>query len=121
MTQHFILVGVGGALGAMLRHGVGLASLRLSGPGYPWGTLAVNVGGGLLMGILVGVMVGRGGSETLRLLLGVGALGGFTTFSAFSLEVVNMIERGTHATALAYVVISVAASVGALYVGKALA
>lgn len=120
MIGHFLIVGVGGAVGAMLRHGVGLASLRLLGPGFPWGTLAVNILGGLLMGILVGVLAARGGSEQLRLLLGVGVLGGFTTFSAFSLDVVTMIGRGAMLTALGYILASVIASVGALYLGKAL-
>nr|ART36142.1 B298 [uncultured bacterium] len=120
MIGHFLIVGVGGAVGAMLRHGVGLASLRLWGPHFPWGTLAVNILGGLLMGILVGVLAARGGSEQLRLLLGVGVLGGFTTFSAFSLDVVTMIGRGAMLTALGYILASVIASVGALYLGKAL-
>ena len=120
MIGHFFLVGAGGAGGAMLRHGVGLASLRLMGPSFPWGTLIVNVVGGLLMGLLVGILAARGGSEPLRLLLGVGVLGGFTTFSAFSLDVVAMIERGAMLTAMGYILVSVLASVGALFLGKAL-
>ena len=121
MLQHFLLVGVGGAIGAMSRHGVGLLSLRFLGPGYPWGTLAVNVVGGLLMGVLVGVLAARGGGEAARLFIAVGVLGGFTTFSAFSLEMVTMLTRGAHAAALGYALVSVLASVGALMLGKALA
>ncbi len=120
MIQHFVIVGIGGAVGAMLRHGVGMASLRLLGPNFPWGTLIVNVVGGFLMGILVGVLAARGGSEPLRLLLGVGVLGGFTTFSAFSLDVVTLAGRGAMPAAIGYVFASVLASVAALYLGKAL-
>jgi|TARA_R110000782_G_scaffold201927_2_gene290543 fluoride exporter len=120
MIGHFLLVGAGGAVGAMLRHGVGMASLRLMGPNFPWGTLAVNIVGGLLMGLLVGILAERGGSEPLRLLLGVGILGGFTTFSAFSLDVVAMMERGAALTAIGYVTASVVVSVAALFIGKAL-
>ncbi|WP_300537567.1 fluoride efflux transporter CrcB [Sphingosinicella sp.] len=120
MIGHFFLVGAGGAVGAMLRHGVGLASLRLMGPSFPWGTLIVNVVGGLLMGLLVGLLAARGGSEPLRLLLGVGVLGGFTTFSAFSLDVVAMMERDAALTAIGYVTASVVVSVAALFIGKAL-
>jgi CrcB protein len=120
MIQHFLIVGIGGAAGAMLRHGVGMASLRLMGPSFPWATLIVNVGGGLLMGLLVGILAERGGSEPLRLLLGVGVLGGFTTFSAFSLDVVAMLERGAALTAIGYVTASVALSIAALFIGKTL-
>lgn len=120
MIGHFLLVGAGGAVGAMLRHGVGMASLRLMGPNFPWGTLAVNIVGGLLMGLLVGILAERGGSEPLRLLLGVGILGGFTTFSAFSLDVVAMMERGAALAAIGYVTASVVVSVAALFIGKAL-
>lgn len=119
MYGHFIAVGVGGAVGAMLRHAVGMATLRAFGPNFPWGTLTVNIVGGFLMGLLVAMLAARGGDQTLRLLLGVGVLGGFTTFSAFSLDVVNMIGRGAHLTALGYIFASVAASVGALYLGRA--
>lgn len=120
MLNHFALVGLGGAVGAMLRHGVGMASLRLLGPNFPWGTLAVNIIGGFLMGLLAAWLAARGGDQSLRLLLGVGVLGGFTTFSAFSLDVVNMIGRGAFGIATAYIAASVLASVGALYLGRAL-
>jgi CrcB protein len=121
MLKHFLLVGLGGAVGAMLRHGVGLISLRALGPAFPWGTFAVNILGGLAMGLLVGILAARGGSETARLLLGVGVLGGFTTFSAFSLELVNMLERGATGTAILYAGGSVTAAVVALFLGKAIA
>lgn len=116
---NILLVMAGGALGAGLRYLVGLGALRLFGPGFPWGTWAVNIAGGLAMGLLAASLALRGetADEPLRLLLGVGVLGGFTTFSAFSLEMFNMLARGESALALAYAVSSVAGSVIALWTG----
>lgn len=112
-----LLVMAGGAVGAGARHLAGQGLLRVAGPGWPWGTLAVNICGGLLMGMLVGWLAREGGSDATRLLLGVGVLGGFTTFSAFSLEVVLMIQRGAWGAAMAYVALSVAGSVVTLLLG----
>lgn len=114
---HLLLVMLGGAIGAGLRHLVGLATLRVLGPGFPWGTLTVNLAGGLAMGLLAGWLVRAGGTEGSRLLLGVGILGGFTTFSAFSLEVGNMLQRGEFGIAAAYVSASVIGSVALLFAG----
>lgn len=114
--NNLLLVMLGGAIGAGLRHLVGMATLARFGPGFPWGTLAVNLTGGLLIGLLAGWFARSGGSEAMRLLLAVGVLGGFTTFSAFSLETWLMIERGQIGTALLYVGLSVVGSV-ALLVG----
>ena len=113
------LVAAGGAAGAVARHWVSGAMLRLFGPGWPHGTFVVNLLGGLLMGVLVGWLAFRGGAdhERWRLLLGVGVLGGFTTFSAFSLNVALMIQRRALGDAAAYVGASVALSVAALFVG----
>ena len=114
-----ILVMAGGAVGAGARHLVGRASLSLFGPGYPWGTLAVNIVGSLAMGVLAG-MLARGlvaGGEAARLLIGVGVLGGFTTFSAFSLDAVLMAERGGWIAALPYILASVIGSIVALVAG----
>ncbi len=108
---------IGGALGAGARHLVGAAMLARLGPGFPWWTLTVNILGGFLMGLLVGVLVKSGGSEQIRLLLGVGVLGGFTTFSAFSLETWRMVEGGQAMVALGYTVASVIGSVAALSFG----
>jgi CrcB protein len=116
--QHLLLVMLGGAFGAGARHLTGRAALALWGPGFPWGTLAVNLIGGFAMGALVAWLAARtGGNEALRYLLGVGVLGGFTTFSAFSLDAVLMLQRGDHGTALAYILASVIGSIAALFAG----
>jgi len=114
------LVMLGGALGAGARHLVGRAALASFGPGFPYGTMAVNILGGLLMGLLVGILARIGAGENWRLLLGVGVVGGFTTFSSFSLDVVNLIDRGALTTAAVYVVASVAASIVAVFAGLSL-
>jgi CrcB protein len=119
--QPLLLVMAGGAVGAGARHLVGRATLGLFGPGFPWGTLTVNIVGGLLMGLLAGTLARTGGSETWRLLLGTGVLGGFTTFSAFSLDVVTIAERGQLGVAALYVLASVAGAIVALVGGLALA
>jgi CrcB protein len=112
-----VLVMAGGAVGAGARHLVGRAALAAFGPGWPWGTLIVNVAGGLAMGLLVGVLARMAAAEPWRLLIGVGVLGGFTTFSSFSLDTIVMIERGAWAAALSYVALSVVASIAALAAG----
>lgn len=107
-------------MGAMARHGLG----RVIPAGvFPWPTFVANGLGGLLMGLLVGWLALRaqGQGETLRLLLGVGLLGGFTTFSAFSLETVQMIERRDWTLAMGYVAGSVVVSVAALMLGLMIA
>ncbi len=112
------LVMAGGAIGAGLRFLTGKAALASFGPDYPYGTLAVNVAGGLLMGVLAASLARMGaGGENWRLFLGVGVLGGFTTFSAFSLELATMIERGQMGGAFVYALVSVAASLAALFAG----
>jgi len=120
--KHLAFVAVGGAIGSGLRHLVNLAALRLLGPGFPAGTLAVNVIGGLAMGLLVGWLALRysGGGQGLRLFLATGVLGGFTTFSAFSLDAVTLWERGEPAIAALYVVASVVLAIAAVAVGLAL-
>lgn len=117
--QTLLLVAGGGATGAVLRYLLGVQAVRALGHGWPYGTLLANVLGGLLMGVLVGVLAFRGGAdqEKWRLLLGVGALGGFTTFSAFSLEVALMIERREWGGAVGYSLASVVLSVTALFMG----
>lgn len=117
IMYHLGIVALGGAIGAGCRHLVGLAALRLLGPGFPYGTLTVNVVGGLLMGILAGYFALRfhgGGGQELRLFLATGVLGGFTTFSAFSLDAMLLWERGDILGAAAYVALSVVLSIAAL-------
>jgi fluoride exporter len=118
-----LFVALGGGAGAWLRYAVGVTLGRMGAvtAQFPWSTLAVNVVGSLLMGLLAGWLARHGsGGETWRLLLGVGLLGGFTTFSAFSLELALMIERGTLAAAAIYVAVSVFAGVAALFAGLAM-
>ena len=120
-------VAIGGAVGAVLRYQTGRTMTAwLGAPAmsvFPWATLAVNALGSLLMGLLAGWLVRSGavgtgsGSEQLRLLLGVGLFGGFTTFSAFSLEMVLLIERGQFAIAGLYAILSFALSISALLFG----
>jgi len=115
---NFLIVFLGGGLGAGMRHLSGLAALRLLGPGYPWGTLIVNVAGSLAMGVLI-ALLGRKFQATneIRLLIATGFIGGFTTFSAFSLDVVVMWERGAIVIAGIYILASVVLSVLALFAG----
>lgn len=119
MTR-FLLVAAGGALGAVARYGVGRI---LPMGGWPYATLTVNVVGGLLMGLLTGWLAFRGGAsqDSIRLFAAVGVLGGFTTFSAFSLETAQMIERRQLGLAAAYVGLSVVLSVAALFIGLMIA
>lgn len=112
-----LLVALGGGLGASLRYLVGQWVVANIGVGLPIGTWTVNILGGFAMGLLAGWLARTGDGEELRLLLGVGVLGGFTTFSAFSLEVFSMINRGDIGLAGAYAVSSVAGSVLALMTG----
>jgi CrcB protein len=117
----FILVMSGGAIGAALRYGLSRA-LPFSAAGWPWPTFAVNVIGGLCMGVLaMWLMRGDSSAEPLRLFLGVGVLGGFTTFSAFSLEIAQMVQRGQMGMAAAYAVASILLALGALFAGMAAA
>ena len=116
--QHLLIVALGGALGSGIRHLVNLASLRLFGPGFPWGTLTVNIVGSLAMGLFVELLARRfGGSAELRLFVATGILGGFTTFSAFSLDVAVLYERGAIAQAAFYVAASLVVAVLALFLG----
>lgn len=122
--QPLLLVMAGGAVGSAARYLTGRAMGAWLGPDYPWGTLTVNLAGGFLMGLLVGVLarnnVGEGAGEGWRLLLGVGLLGGFTTFSAFALDAVALIERGATASAALYVIASVVGAMIALFAGLSL-
>jgi fluoride exporter len=114
------LVALGGAIGASLRYLMGLAALRTFGPGFPAGTLIVNLIGCLAMGILAALLADRT-SPRLAPFLMTGILGGFTTYSAFALDTVTLWQRGETGTALTYVLITTAGSIAAVLVGMALA
>ncbi|KQU48218.1 camphor resistance protein CrcB [Sphingomonas sp. Leaf339] len=111
---------LGGALGSGARYLTGRAMLALFGPDFPVGTLVVNLIGGLFMGLLAGILAKTTAGEPWRLFLGVGLLGGFTTFSAFSLDVVSLAERGQPGVALGYALISVLGALAALVAGLAI-
>lgn len=122
LTAEMALVFLGGGAGSVLRYLTGRQALRLFGSAWPYGTFTVNVVGGFIMGALVGWLALRGGAEQerWRVLGAVGLLGGYTTFSAFSLEVALMIERKAYASAAAYVGLSVCLGVGAVFAGLSL-
>jgi CrcB protein len=120
-VSHFLLVAAGGAIGAVARHLVGGFALKHLGAGFPYGTLAVNVVGSLAMGLLIALFARHGiAGGGARLFLATGVLGGFTTFSAFSLEVALLWERGEPGLAALYITLSVAAAVAALFGGLAI-
>lgn len=121
--ERYLFVALGGALGSTARYATGVATTRMLGTGWPYGTITVNIVGGLLMGLLAGVLAHRGGldQEKWRVLLGVGVLGGFTTFSAFSLDAALMIEKRLYGEAFGYVTLSVVLSIAALFAGLLLA
>ncbi len=114
----YLSVALGGALGACARYGVGHFALRLLGPGYPYGTLFVNVAGSLLMGMLIEVLALRWSpSPEMRVLLVTGFLGAFTTFSTFSLDVAVQVQKGAYLAAGSYILMSVTLSIIGLFAG----
>lgn len=119
MSDTFLVM-AGGAAGAALRFHVGRWVSAVSSGDWPMATLIVNLAGGLAMGVLAGLLARKGLSEGWRLLFGVGLLGGFTTFSAFSLEMMTMIEADRWAAAGGYALLSVAGSVAMLALGLTL-
>ena len=117
----FLIVFLGGGLGAALRHGINLISARSLGTEFPYGTLIINVTGSLVMGLIAGYLAFKGGaSQHWRLFLMTGILGGYTTFSAFSLDAALLYERGATGLAAVYVLASVILSIGGLFAGLAL-
>lgn len=119
MFGNLILVAAGGAIGAVGRFMAGHVALRLAGPGFPYATLFVNVAGSFVMGLVAVYLAERGLMRAAPFLM-TGILGGFTTFSAFSLDVVLMLQRGEGAVAAGYIVASVGVSIGALALGMIL-
>ena len=118
--QSTLIVFLGAGIGGALRHGVNIGAARLFGIGFPWGTLTVNVVGGFAMGVLAGWLALKAGetwTQSVRLFLATGILGGFTTFSAFSLDAVVLWQRGESIAAVAYVLASVVLSIAGLLAG----
>jgi CrcB protein len=116
----YLIVFIGAGIGGALRHGANVASAKLFGLDFPYGTFIVNVAGSFAMGLLAGFFVYRAGvPQHLRLFLTTGILGGFTTFSTFSLDAALLIERHQFGAAAGYVVGSVAAGLAALFFGLA--
>ena len=119
--MNYLLVFVGGGLGASLRHAVNVGCARACGLNFPYGTFVINITGSLVMGLIAGYLAFKGeASQPWRLFVMTGVLGGYTTFSAFSLDAVTLYERGEMGLALFYVVGSVALSIAGLIGGLAL-
>ncbi len=121
--QAIILVFLGAGVGGVLRHGVNIAAARVLGVDFPYGTAIINVSGSLIMGLLIGWLTfrtGEGWTQHVRLFVATGVLGGYTTFSTFSLETVLLIERNQIGLAALYVGASVALGILGLWAGLAL-
>jgi CrcB protein len=117
----YLIVFLGGGVGAALRHGINIASLRAFGPAFPYGTLLINISGSFIMGLVAGYFAFKGdASQHWRLFLTTGILGGYTTFSAFSLDAALLYERGEAGLAAVYVIASVAISIAGLFAGFAI-
>ena len=120
MVAGYLVVFIGGGIGAALRHGVNRASLAYLGADFPYGTLFVNIVGSLLMGVMAEQFLSKGaGSQEFRLFFATGVMGGFTTFSAFSLDAALLWQRSDYTALASYVLASVLLSIGALFVGMA--
>jgi CrcB protein len=128
LAMLYLIVFFGAGIGGMLRHGVNTLGLRLAGPDFPYATMTINILGSLVMGTVAGYFAFKGGSgifgamsQHWRLFLTTGILGGFTTFSAFSLDFATLFERGALAGAVTYLVVSVGGALAAVFAGLALA
>ncbi len=120
--KHLLLVMAGGGIGAGARHLVNVAFMRVAGPGFPWSTLFINIAGCFAMGVFIEVLARRfAASNELRLFVATGVLGGFTTFSAFSLDFAVLWQRGALAAAFAYLLASLVGSLVAVFLGLYLA
>jgi fluoride exporter len=117
----YLVVFLGGGIGAALRHGINIAAARTLGTAFPYGTLLINISGSFIMGAIAAYFAFKGdASQHWRLFLTTGILGGYTTFSAFSLDAVLLYERGEIGMAALYVIASVAISIAGLFAGLAL-
>ncbi|WP_027051790.1 fluoride efflux transporter CrcB [Mesorhizobium erdmanii] len=118
---NLLLVVLGGGIGAGIRHLANMGTLRLIGPNFPWGTMAINIVGSFAMGLFIAILARRGGSNELRLFVATGVFGGFTTFSAFSLDFATLWERGATLPAFGYALASVIGAIISLFFGLWLA
>ena len=119
--MNYVLVFVGGGLGASLRHLINLTCAKCIGTSFPWGTFIINITGSTVMGLIAGYLAFKGqASQPWRLFIMTGILGGYTTFSAFSLDAATLYERGALGLAAAYVLGSVVLSIAGLFAGLAL-
>jgi CrcB protein len=119
--MNYVLVFIGGGLGSTLRHTINVLSARLLGTAFPYHTFIINITGSLVMGLVAGYLAFKGGaSQPWRLFLMTGILGGYTTFSAFSLDTALLYERGAIGLAALYVLGSVVLSIAGLFAGLAL-
>ena len=113
---NLLLVVIGGGIGAGTRHLVNVGAMRLMGPNFPWGTMIINITGSFIMGAFIELLARRvGASNELRMFVATGILGGYTTFSSFSLDFAALWERGATLPALAYVLVSVVGGILALF------
>ncbi len=124
----YLIVFIGAGIGGALRHGVNGLALKLAGPDFPFGTMVINIAGSAAMGLIAGYFAYRGGtgvfgqlSQHWRLFLTTGILGGFTTFSAFSLDFATLWERGAASASLVYLAASVGGSIAAVFLALTLA
>ncbi|HEX2631796.1 MAG TPA: fluoride efflux transporter CrcB [Bradyrhizobium sp.] len=119
--MNYVLIFIGGGLGSSLRHTINVASARAFGTDFPYHTFIINITGSIIMGLVAGYLAFKGGpSQHWRLFLMTGVLGGYTTFSAFSLDAALLYERGQIALTLIYVLGSVVLSIAGLFAGLAL-
>jgi fluoride exporter len=119
--MNYLLVFVGGGLGASFRHFINVTCARCIGVDFPWGTFIINITGSTVMGLIAGYLAFKGGAtQPWRLFLMTGILGGYTTFSAFSLDAATLYERGALGLAAAYVLGSVVLSIAGLFAGLAI-
>lgn len=122
MINTIAAIAAGGAIGALMRHGVNIAAVKALGHGFPYGTLTVNIVGSFIMGAIIIVFASLWQpSEAMRLFMITGLLGAFTTFSTFSLDTVTLLERGAYLAAATYLSASVILSIAALFAGMAIA
>ncbi len=119
--MNYLIVFIGAGIGGMLRQGINVAALKWAGNGFPWGTLVINILGSFFMGLVAEYWALKSGlPQTTRLFLTTGVLGGFTTFSAFSLDTALLYERGEALAAAGYAIGSVVLSIAALFGGLAI-